>query len=266
MYLYKFMNTAMHMINGIYSKYLVFRFSNPNLTALFLASIFMFLVIAILLEKRILYKLLMAVVAAAVMQFIYLSESRNAQIAMLMFAVFLIFAFFHRKKQIHIPKWIVMFMVIVPILFLFVYLNVITNQSFRQIFSFFSGEGKSLYARYGIWTNALNNFRQSPFVGSYYQSSGGTGMAQQHNIMLDILVTYGLPILILVVIFLYAVITRVLNESQNNYQVLSVFAFICTLFLGIGEAAMFSGGLGIYLFTGIFLSIGNSVLRKADQE
>jgi hypothetical protein len=36
-----------------------------------------------------------------------------------------------------------------------------------------------------------------------------------------------------------------------------MLAFCCAILLGIGEAAVFAGGMGIYIFVGTFLLLAN---------
>ena len=76
-------------------------------------------------------------------------------------------------------------------------------------------------------------------------------MAQLHNTHVDILATYGILVFILICIYLYHLMCRVQNKNED--QSISLWAFVCTTLLGVGEAALFSGGLGIYLFAGLFL-------------
>ena len=59
--------------------------------------------------------------------------------------------------------------------------------------------------------------------------------------------------------YIYSIMQRIKN--RENYDQIAFIAFICTFLLGIGEAAMFSGGLGIYLYAGIFLALANSRLK-----
>ena len=47
------------------------------------------------------------------------------------------------------------------------------------------------------------------------------------------------------------------NQALKNRMELSMWAFIVCLFLGSGEAILFSGGLSFYLFVGQFLLLGN---------
>lgn len=121
-------------------------------------------------------------------------------------------------------------MSVAPLLFAGLYMRVVDAPFFARFFSFATAEGKELNSRTDIWEPAFRRFASSPVLGAYCQISDGTGMSQLHNTHVDILVSYGTSVLVLA-------------------------GFICVLLLGIGEAALFSGGLGITLFFGVFLGL-----------
>ena len=73
LFMFFFRNQQMHLLNGRYTRYLTFRFNNPNLTALFLACMTMFLEVAAFQERRIPMKILLYAVAAAELVFLFLT-------------------------------------------------------------------------------------------------------------------------------------------------------------------------------------------------
>ena len=73
----------------------------------------------------------------------------------------------------------------------------------------------------------------------------------------DILASYGIIVFVMVCIFLYGVMRRKQERKQSYTQTIALVGFICALLLGIGEAALFSGGLSVYLYFGIFLLTNN---------
>jgi hypothetical protein len=44
-------------------------------------------------------------------------------------------------------------------------------------------------------------------------------------------------------------------KQKSSY--IYMLAFCCAILLGIGEAAVFAGGMGIYIFVGTFLLLAN---------
>lgn len=149
-------------------------------------------------------------VAVAEGVFLYRTESRNALLAVITFAVLLCFR--PRRRR---------------------------------------AEGKELNSRTDIWEPAFRRFASSPVLGAYCQISDGTGMSQLHNTHVDILVSYGTSVLVLTCVFLYVLMRDLRTEVSDD----ALAGFICVLLLGIGEAALFSGGLGITLFFGVFLGL-----------
>lgn len=104
-----------------------------------------------------------------------------------------------------------------------------------------------------IWTFALSLIEDSPLIGAYYEAGYGTGMFQMHNTHLDTAVSYGVPTLVLVCLFLYLL----LRQAQEGDRPVSALAFMSVLLLGVGEAALLSGGLVFYLYAGLFLLHGD---------
>ena len=79
--MYFLQSREMHLLGDYYTKYLTFRFTNPNLTAMFLASMIMFLIGAGFSEKRTFWKCLLFLLAAAEAVFLYQTFSRNSLLA-----------------------------------------------------------------------------------------------------------------------------------------------------------------------------------------
>lgn len=244
-------NRQMHLYNDRVTQYLTFRFTNPNLTALFLSCMIMFMVKEASCEKRIWGKVLYLAAAGIEVFFLIQTQSRNAILAISIFLVLMLFLRLRHRAHRKISKWALCFISVFPLLFALLYMRFINSPKLISLFAFFAGEGKNLNSRMKIWRPAFEAFRESPILGAYYQVSKGTGTAQLHNTHVDILATYGILAFILICIYLYHLMCRVQNKNED--QSISLWAFVCTTLLGVGEAALFSGGLGIYLFAGLFL-------------
>ena len=249
-------NTQMHLFNGQYTQYLTFRFTNPNTTALFLACMIMFLEIVGFQKEKGFFKTLLFLVALIELYFLYLTKSRNALLAIVVFTVVALY-FLIKKRKIVLKNWILAFAAVLPMVFAVVYMKVINTEGFNRLFSFIVGEGKSLDSRVRIWSPAFRAFEASPIFGAYYQVSNGTGMSQLHNTHVDILASYGLSVLVMVCIFLYVLMREKPQNTDAATHDSALLGFICALLLGIGEAALFAGGLSIYMFFGVFLALAN---------
>ena len=116
-----------------------------------------------------------------------------------------------------------------------------------------------------IWLRALRLWLSSPIFGAYAQASGGSGSSQFHNTHLDILVSYG-PIVLCIVCFALYSLIYMSGKRQSRQQFLFTIGFTCEIILGVGEAAIFSGGLGVYLYAGTFLLLRNLCQPEAGME
>ena len=264
LFMFFFRNQQMHLLNGRYTRYLTFRFNNPNLTALFLACMTMFLEVAAFQERRIPMKILLYAVAAAELVFLFLTKSRNALLAVGLFTIVAIW-FLLRRRRIAFRNGVLGLVAVFPILFSIAYLFFIDNADSVKLLSFFAGEGKLLNSRSKVWKAAFQAFESSPVFGAYYQISGGTGLSQMHNTHVDILTSYGLSVLVLVCVYLYLLMRDSQMKVKPSASGTPLLGFICALFLGVGEAALFSGGLSVYLFFGIFLAMTDKG-KETDEE
>ena len=134
-----------------------------------------------------------------------------------------------------------------------------------SLFSFLESAGKDLTSRMEIWLRALRLWLSSPIFGAYAQASSGLGSSQFHNTHIDILVSYG-PIVLCIVCFALYSLIYMSGKRQSRQQFLFTIGFTCEIILGVGEAAIFSGGLGVYLYAGTFLLLRNLCQPEAGME
>ena len=251
---------AIYMIRGRVSNYLTFGFTNPNLVALFLMCIYTGEMIRFFKNKSVFGRLFHLLLAAAVCFFIWETESRNCLITIALETVFCILLHLTRKG-FRFPKWLAFVVAVWPLLFVMVYMAFVYNARIQELFAFLVSEGKSLGARISVWQPALKYYWESPIWGAYSQISRGTGMSQMHNSHLDILVSYGTVVLILVCGLLYSMLYS-RNRQNLKAETMARICFAATIIMGMGEAALFSGGLGIYLFAGMFLLMCNKEQKE----
>ena len=98
---------------------------------------------------------------------------------------------------------------------------------------------------------------KSPVLGAYFGVSDGSGMSQMHNSHLDIAASYGIPVLAVVCILLRNYVYQGGRVYENKQDYIYILGFACAIILGIGEAALFSGGLGLHVFVGAFLMLSS---------
>ena len=244
--------TAMHLIDGQVSAYLTFRFTNPNLTALFLSCMIMIMVLRGS-QKELYAKVLYYAAVTIALKYLLETRCRNAMLATAIFLFqFLLLVLFDRRTG-RIPRWVFAISSIFPMLFASAYLVLINDPIFVGALAFMAGEGKGISSRSLVWGEAIEGFWKSPVFGAYSQISGGTGMSQLHNTHLDVLASYGILVFILTCVLLYVFMSLAWDRGAVKTRTMALTGFIATLLLGVGEAALFSGGLAIYLFMGFFL-------------
>lgn len=256
--------SAQYLIRGRVSSYLTFGFTNPNLAALFLMCIFTGELILLFQRRGFFRKLLHLLLAAAVFYFVWETGSRNCLMTIVAETI-LCSILYLTKRGFRLPRWLSMLVAVWPMLFVSVYMFVMGNARIQELLSFLVSEGKGLDARLSVWRPALRYYEESPIWGAYSQISKGTGISQMHNTHLDILASYGTVILILVCCLLYCMI-RGKDSHDLKEDTMVRICFCGTIIMGMGEAALFSGGLGIYLFAGMFLLMCNRERNEPQEE
>lgn len=250
-------NSSFYVTNlGV--RYLTFDFYNPNALALFLV------VITIIgMQYFSIYKvrfgLLIQICYVALFVFLIgQTLSRTSLLAIISFIIVSII--FARKKYYYLPKNGIFkaIVVIFPLLFAFGYMAMIDIISKSGFLSFMASEGKGLDSREYVWNYALNLFGDSPLIGSYGYLATESEFSHMHNSHINVLVSYGIIVFALVMVFLYIVLSKSIEKSRGTKNALSVWAFIVCLVLGSGEAILFSGGLSFYLLVGQFLIISSA--------
>ncbi len=240
----------MYRIQGVVSGYLTFGFTNPNLAAAFLCVMGMLEWIRAETARTGRAQLLHRMVSGTLTFFVWETRARNAQLLLL---CFFLMALGGRKKTTSLRRWAAGIAVL-PLVFAGAYLLFLDMPGFQECFSFLAGEGKGLDSRAQIWRFALDAAGQSPVLGAFSQISQGTGASQMHNSHLDILASYGVPVLMLMWVFLTLILQK---RCQSRRSFLSMAGFAAMLLSGLGEAMLFSGGMGIGLYAGMLRMLAN---------
>ena len=250
--MYLLQRERMFYIGGRLSGYLTFGFTNPNLAAMVLSCLYM-LQGCRLFETERKHRAVHLGLAAVLMFFLWQTRSRNCLLATAVFTGGWVLLAFCKGKRLRIPGWLAATVSVLPGLFVVGYLGLVSMEDVPEFVTFFLGEGKRLDSRMAVWGPALEALRDSPIIGAYCRISGGAGSSQMHNSHLDIAASYGIPVLVLSCLLLGAYLYQGGREYPDRERFCAILAFGCCLLLGLGEAAVFSGGLGIYLFAGMFL-------------
>lgn len=255
---------AIYMMNNRVSNYLTFGFTNPNLTALFLLCFYTGELIRIFQSRGIFRRLWHIFLAAYMLYFVWETESRNC-ILTIIAVTFICILLYLTKNGFRFTKGMALLISLWPLIFSILYMLLVESAFVQQVFAFMAKEGKELDARVMIWRAALMYFGESPILGAYSQISRGTGMSQLHNTHLDILTSYGVLVLILACYLLYHMLCSRDLENMKK-ETMTRVCFAGTIIMGMGEAALFSGGLGLYIFAGMFLLLCNKRRSVADSD
>lgn len=256
----------MHLFHGRVTVYLTFRFTNPNLTAMFLICLYMLKMHRLFSRSKWYVKLYHIVTSLFLAWFVVETYARNCLLVLVLYTVVTSWMTLRGWKDMRVSRgWAGLFACF-PALFVAGYMALIPSRWIQNLLSFLVGEGKDLDSRVSIWGPALERLWNSPLTGAYYEISHGTGSSQMHNSHLDIATSYGILPLVLVCVLLARYLHqngRVYTE-KNKYS--NVLGFACAIMLGLGEAAIFSGGLGIYILVGTFLLLANQEKPEGKDE
>ena len=172
--------------------------------------------------------------------------------------MFVIIVIFHRRFE-KIPKWELVILSILPLLFAVIYMLFINTVINWGLFDFLISKGKDLDSRILIWKEGFDGFFEHPLLGSYYQILRVYSYASLHNTHLHVLVAYGLIPFFLFVKLLYNILKDASNQMSGNLlKQIGFIAFVAIVFLGCGEASMVLGTQGLYILQGSVLLLTTS--------
>lgn len=129
-----------------------------------------------------------------------------------------------------------------PLMFLLLYLQLIEWDAIKETFNFMVEEGKPLTSRVEIWRNILRDLKGYYLTGDYFELGGNA-----HNSHMVVLASFGTVALLLVIYYLYLILKEANSKCATKKQMICLLAFCCSLFMGMGEGALFSGGLCLYV-------------------
>lgn len=228
-------------------------FSNPNLAGMFLFLTLLYMFLGFFYYKNVAMKAICLVLGLVDFSYMLKTEARNPLLAFALFLGIFILSFI--KLNLRFSKMFNFLVNIAPIVFVFLYLTLINNIIQKGWFDFLVSEGKSLNSRVGIWQERLASVGNKWLIGNYAESGGNA-----HNSHMVLLCSFGVIVLILVIIFTYKLTCLLSERITNRFQLCCVTAVYAIIFMGFGEGVLYSGGQGIYIMCGIFIILSNSEL------
>lgn len=258
-----FGGTKMYEINGVVSRYLTFGFGNPNFAAIMILCFLCFLAAFFFSAKGKGEKIFCVCAFVFLAFFLLKTKSRNALLVFFAFIVLAVIARFYVKKRTRLSWWIAFLIAIWPLIFAVLYFAVLTSDWFVNALSFMVEEGKELDSRVDIWQYAFDTIRDWPVFGGYYQVTVLAPLGHMHNTHVNTLASHGYAVLVLLCIQLYRLLRGC--RFRDYGHALYLVGFICVLLLGMGESALFSGGLSFYIFAGLLLILARSGEEEAEK-
>lgn len=232
-------------------------YTNPNLFAMWLCIIIILLAVSIFYLRNIMSRFLAIVFIALLIPLAFKCGARNIIIPIVSFVV-LPFVIRKGNKGIIISIVALLF----PIIFLCIYMSFITVFIKSSFFDFLISTGKGLDSRYEVWQELVAVFKDNFIFGNYYLISNGTGVSQCLNTHLDILCSYGIGTYICTIVPMISIFVHNKRKYVNSVKTVVCYSALLGITLtGIGEAALFSGGIGIY----IMAFIGFTLLSDDEQ-
>lgn len=230
--------------------FVTFGLDNPNLTAIYLLNIFLVLSIYLKFLKDNLAKLSCLALIVFCGYYIYMTESRACIIAGFLYLIFYFIGIKYYNTTFN------SFIILFPLIFVFLYLKSIDNNYLNEFFDFLVSEGKSLTSREYVWNRALDLISSHPFFGDYLK--GGN----RHNIHLSVMVNHGNIVFVFFILFLISITNTIGKNAKHPYQYISIYAFYAIMILGTFEGALVSGSQGMYVFSVCLLLIAKYDTEK----
>lgn len=242
-------------------EFLTLNFSNPNLTGMFLANSFIYILLFSISRQDLGYNkwlcLIMMPLAGFLFYLITFTGSRGAILTAVGFVVIVLVDVITRK--IRPVKGVIALWAIVPLLFVFIYVNFKGSLGGESILVN-DEQGKSSDTRMIVWKPGLEMVKNNLLFGDYYGVGKGRagGFNHLHNTHLEVLACYGLIPFVLFVYILYKAVSSVSRKSSVRFNRYAVWAFMSCFISGLFEAALVSGGACLYVLTCGFLLLANS--------
>ena len=219
---------------------LYLNFSNPNLTGMWLLQAVLYASVAVLLLKPIWIRVLAAISIPINIWLITKTGARNCLVALIVFGFLCGWAVV--KQQPRYSKFWLLLINLLPIIFVPIYLTYVEVVIDRGWLDFLAGEGKNLDSRVWIWRDRFESLENLWVIGNYVEKSGNS-----HNSHLVLLVSYGVFGLVLGTYFLYSVCAEANQNIRSRKNMYALTAFFAVIFMGLGEGALFAGGVGIFI-------------------
>lgn len=216
-------------------------FSNPNLTGMFILNAIIYCTVGLVVCKKYIIRGVVVILMYLNYSLLIKTEARNCMIALAL--MILLITYLLLTKKVILPKWALITISILPIIFIIIYINYVSMMgSLLGEDVLLNHEGKSVDSRLKIWTFTFKELSGYYLIGNYSVLSGNA-----HNSHLTVLASYGIFVLWYFIKFLYEILKNINQGAFCIEQKICLCAFVCMLFMGIGEGALFCGSIGLFI-------------------
>lgn len=237
--------------------YLTMNYSNSNLLGLWILQAIAYSIVGIFAFQNKFLKLFCILLCIFDFTLLLKTGTRSAIISLGFAAIFCLWRILKKKRY---PRWVLFVIDVFPVLFLIIYMKTYDSWKNTTFLDLFISEGKNLDSRVAMWTSFVENLRGFWLTGNYYELAGNA-----HNSLLTVLCSYGVVVLVLTIYYIYLILKKVNNCCNSNGQVVCLAGFFCALFMGIGEGALFSGGVGLYILACTFLGMAENEINTNER-
>lgn len=215
--------------------------SNPNSTGILLFYNLIFNLIAIYNTRKKTVRYCVSALYVCEVVLLFMANSRSTLICSLLIIIII-------WLNIKIPKWFILLCTVWPMIFVTIYIYLYQNKIIPVDFKILN---KAFFTfRERIWIGIYQLLNKDLWLGHYANFHN----EMLHNSHFDLMVQYGIITLIVVVLYLYIIITR-LNDGANLSIVgkISLVGILLAIVQGSSESAVLDGGLAAYICTGSLL-------------
>lgn len=240
-------------------------FSNSNFAGMWLLHLLIYSFLVAIRQQKRKWVGAVAILASVILVWLIIeTKTRSCLLAAVFFLALVLAGRLISPSKI-LNRIVLLFVTVFPIIFVAIYHVLLQSNWFLSMFSFLVSEGKSLGSRLSVWEPAIKALQSNFIFGDYSGISNGTGMAQMHNMHLDVICSYGIIPFCLFLWLLYHSCCSASQKSKNMKNVRSryfnycaICGFLSTVIMGTFEAGIVAGAMGLNILTAGLVLLANN--------
>lgn len=246
---------------GVQAGGITLGFTNSNFAGMWLLHISIYTFLFLIKDNTSWFRRVIALVFLVIQVWLLImTKARSCMIAIVLFAIFCLIGRIGQSKVIN-NSITIGCIVVLPIVVVAGYSTLLSSNWFVNTFSFMVSAGKGLNSRSAVWEPAIEIFKKNVILGNYAKIENGIGLIQTkqlHNMHLDVLCSYGIVPFLIFLFLLYWVCNKMGKKATNYFSYCAFCGFLCVIVLGIFEAGVVAGSMGMNLLTTGLLLLANN--------